>query len=88
MVKCQTKVTSCKRYKEIWVVQIAKQDSSQASMIKGSYDWYVPWSVNKCDWIICTLVQVGDLRKYALEENNKGLIFIFHIVHNNYNTML
>jgi hypothetical protein len=41
-------------------VQIANESSSQASMIKDSYVLYVPWLVNKGDWIICTLVQVGD----------------------------
>jgi hypothetical protein len=27
-------------------------------------------------------------RKYALEENNKGFICLFHLVHNKFNTML
>jgi hypothetical protein len=44
--------------------------------------------IGKQNEAICTLVQVGDWRKYALEEHNIGLICIFHIVHNRFNTML
>jgi hypothetical protein len=81
-------MTSCEGYKKIRIVQIAKQRLSKASMSKRLDVWYVPWTVNKCDSIIYTLVQVGYSRKYALEENNNGLICIFHIVHNKFNTML
>jgi hypothetical protein len=57
-----------------------------ASMIKNTYVWYD--IMIKCSWIICTLVQVGDWRKYALEENNKWFICIFHIVHDKFNIVL
>jgi hypothetical protein len=33
-------------------------------------------------------MQVGDWRKYALEENNKLFICIFHLVHNKFNIIL
>jgi hypothetical protein len=33
-------------------------------------------------------MQVGDWKKYALEENNKWFICIFHLVHDKFNTVL
>ena len=39
---------------------------------------------NECSWIICTLVQVGDCWRYALEANNGVVIGISHIVHNSF----
>ena len=36
---------------------------------QNTYGDMMSWS-NNANYIICTLVQVGDWRKYALEENN------------------
>jgi hypothetical protein len=55
-------------------------------MIKNTYDWYD--IMIKCNLIIRTLVQVGDWRKYAIEENNKWFICIFHLVHDKFNIVL
>jgi hypothetical protein len=49
------------------------------SMIKDSYVWYGAMISKKCNWNIFTLLQVRDWRRYALEENNKGFICIFHL---------
>jgi hypothetical protein len=55
-------------------------------MIKNIYVLYD--IMIEYNWIICTLVQVGDWRKYAPEENNKWFIYIFHLVHDKFNIVL
>jgi hypothetical protein len=55
-------------------------------MVKDTYVWY--GVMIECSWIICTLLQVGNLRKYALEENNKWFVYIFHLVHDKFNIVL
>jgi hypothetical protein len=67
-------------YKDRW------NTHSWASMVKDTYVWY--GVMIESSWIICTLVQVENWRKYVLEENNKWFIFIFHLVHNKFNTVL
>lgn len=58
------------------------QPLSQAGMINNIYRGYDVMISKNANWIICTLVQVGDCWKYALEVNNKELFDIFHKVRN------
>jgi hypothetical protein len=55
-------------------------------MIKNTYVWYD--IMIEYSWIIYTLVQVRDWKKYALEENNKGFICIFYLVYDKFNIVL
>jgi hypothetical protein len=81
-------VNKLQRIYKVWVVQIVEKTLSRASMIKDTYVWY--GVMIECNWIIFTLVQVGDWRKYALcpRKNNKEFICIFHLVHNKFNIVL
>ena len=67
-----------KTYRSEWYRPLT-QPFPQASMINNHICDMELWFGAKCNWIIWTLVQVGDCWKYALEANNKVCLFAYFI---------